>query len=380
MKTLISFLRAVCSLLMLFPINTLSLSSPSEAAQLTRARLQQALSSPSGKLTLSPEIFVPEPNNPTAILLQGPAITQLSTNIRDKARANAVFLGADSLGSYRTFCKEQDEARGNFPGPVPVIYSATLNDDATEYFEDIREISEMGVSGVLVSVNEGSEISSLDEICGDAETLWLKMCNAALECGLQPIPEIAVKYTAAAVWKEEEIKGLVEKLSDLIGEDPVSILISINPSNSEEDNSGDDTTLERAETLQLPVIPRALGKRIPILASVRTGAGAGRLGEETARIKASGFTGAVLRRECVPGFPANPSLEFSSDFWSACIGDLKSTRSKTFNFRSKNNMETNVATQWANLQTNVMDSGALGDMADSAPPGFDPDAGDYQGF
>lgn len=380
MKTLISFLRAVCSLLMLFPINTLSLSSPSEAAQLTRARLQQALSSPSGKLTLSPEIFVPEPNNPTAILLQGPAITQLSTNIRDKARANAVFLGADSLGSYRTFCKEQDEARGNFPGPVPVIYSATLNDDATEYFEDIREISEMGVSGVLVSVNEGSEISSLDEICGDAETLWLKMCNAALECGLQPIPEIAAKYTAAAVWKEEEIKGLVEKLSDLIGEDPVSILISINPSNSEEDNSGDDTTLERAETLQLPVIPRALGKRIPILASVRTGAGAGRLGEETARIKASGFTGAVLRRECVPGFPANPSLEFSSDFWSACIGDLKSTRSKTFNFRSKNNMETNVATQWANLQTNVMDSGALGDMADSAPPGFDPDAGDYQGF
>jgi len=380
MKICVPLFRAICSLLVLFPMNTFSLSSPSEAAQLTRARLQQALSSPSGKLTLSPEIFVPEPNNPTAILLQGPAITQLSKKIRDKAKANAIFLGADSLGSYRTFCKEQEEARGNFPCPVPVICYAIENDGATDYFEDLMEVSEMGVSGVLVSINEGSEISSPDEICGDAETLWLKICNAALECGLQPIPEITVKDTTATAWKEEEIEALVEKLSELMGEDPVSILISINPSSIEEDNTGDETTSEPAETLPLPVIPKALGKRVPILASVRTGAGAGRLGEETVRIKASGFTGAVLRRECVPGFPANPSLEFSSDFWSACIGDLKSTRSKTFNFRSKNNMESNVATEWANYQSDVMDSGALGDMADSAPPGFDPDVGDYQGF
>jgi hypothetical protein len=40
----------------------------------------------------------------------------------------------------------------------------------------------------------------------------------------------------------------------------------------------------------------------------------------------------------------------------------------------------NVATKWANLQTDVMDSGALGEAEDNAPPGFDPDSGDYQGF
>ena len=349
----------------------MSLSSPSEAAQLTRARLQQAMSSPSGKLTLSPEIFIPEPSNPTAILLQGPAITQLSSNIRAKAKANVAFLVASSLGSYRNFCKEQEEARGNFPGPVPVVYCADDEDSDANLLDDITEVAEAGVSGVLISINEGSEISSLDDISGDGE--WLKMCNTVLENGLQPIPEIVVSESTAATWKEENMESLVEKLSELMGEDPVSILISINTSTSEEES-------ETEEPSPLPVVPKALGKRVPILASVRTGAGGGRLGGETARVKASGFTGAVLRRECVPGFPSNPSLDFSSDFWSACIGDLKSTRSKTFNFRSKNNMETNIATKWANLQSDVMDSGALGDMADSAPPGFDADAGDYQGF
>ena len=370
-------------LLVLLPRNAASLSSPasSEAAQLTRARIQQALSSPSGKLTISPEIFVPEPSNPTAILLQGPAVTQLSTAIRIKAKANMGFVVADSFGSYRTFCKEQEEARGNFPGPVPVIYCATENNGVTKLLEDMTDVAETGVSGVLVSVNEGSEISSLDDISEGGETCWLKLCKTALECGLQPIPEITLKDLTATTWKEEEMEALVEKLSALMGEDPVSILITINSSSNAEDESDDDEeTSEPAEALPLPFVPKALGKRVPILASVREGAGAGRMGHETARIKASGFTGAVLRRECVPGFPGDPPLEYSSDFWSACIGDLKSTRSKSFNFRSKNNMETNLATKWASYQSDVMDSGALGDMADSAPPGFNPDEGDYQGF
>jgi len=366
--------------LVVLPRHGVSLSSSSEAAQLTRARLQQAMSSPSGKLTLSPEIFVPEPSNPTAILLQGPAITQLSESVRGKAKANVAFLVADSLGSYRKFCKEQEEARGNFPGPVPVIYCDTKSGSSTTLLDMMSDVAETGVSGVLVSINEGSEISSLDDIVGDDDAPWLKACNVALEYGLQPIPEITIKDTTASSWKEQEIETLVQKLSGFLGEDPVSILISINRPSNGSDMDDDEEASESTDNLALPTVPKALGKRVPILASVRAGAGGGRLGEETAQVKASGFTGAVLRRECVPGFPANPSIEFSSDFWSACIGDLKSTRSKTFNFRSKNKMEQQLGTKWANLQTDVMDSGALGDMEDSAPPGFEPDSGDYKGF
>lgn len=240
-------------------------------------------------------------------------------------------------------------------------------------------MAETGASGILVAINEGSEISSLDEISGDAD--WMKICKSAMDCGMQAIPEITLSDSTATTWKEEEIESLVDKLSECMGEDPVSILITINSSSDDEESSDDDDDESKApEALPLPTVRKALGKRVPILASVRAGAGGGRLGGETARIKDSGFTGAVLRKECVPGFPNSPSVEFSSDFWSACIGDLKSTRSKSFNFRSKNNLDVALGTKWANYQNDVMESGALGEMEDNVPPGFDPDSGDYQGF
>lgn len=341
---------AICLLLLALPTNVVSFSATSEAAQFARAQLQQAFSSPSGKLTLSPEICVPEPRDPTAILLQGPAITQLSSSIRVKAKANAAFLTSDTLGSFRAFCKEQEEARGNFPGPVPVVYCGTENRYITKLLEDMEDVTGTGVTAVMVSVNEGSEISSLDDIStGDAD--WLKISKSALDGGVQPIPEIVVKDSTATTWKEEEMEALVGKLSDVMGGEPVCVVVTINPTSSDEESE------EPSEPLPLPTVPKSLGKRVSILASVRAGAGGGRMGEETRRIKEAGFTGALLRRECVPGFPKSPSIEFSADFWSACIGDLKSTRSKTFNFRSKNNMEKQLATQWANYQQDVMDSG-----------------------
>ena len=50
----------------------------SEQAQLTRGRLYEALRSPSGKLTYSPEIIIPEPSDPTALLLQGNEVKKIS--------------------------------------------------------------------------------------------------------------------------------------------------------------------------------------------------------------------------------------------------------------------------------------------------------------
>jgi len=374
------FLQILCLIVVRLPRSS-SLSSLSEAAQLTRARLTNALSSPSGKLTLSPEMFIPEPINPTAILLQASAITQLSECLRGRAKANAAFLSADSLSSLRTFCDEQKGAQGNFPGPVPVIYCQSNTTTSVEESDDL-ELSDLalaGISGILVSINEGSEISSIDaEIVGGEDSQWLELYKNALDYGLQPVPEVTVKDSTAATWKEEEMEALVKKIFDLTGVDPVSILLTINPTINE--NNDEDET-EQKEELLLPVVSRSLGRRVPIMASIRTSAGGNRIGEEISRLKASGFTGAVLRRECAPGFPANPNLEYLADFWSACIGNLKSTRSKTFNFRSKNNMEKNLSTQWANYQSDVISSGALGDDPDApSSPGFDQDSGDYQGF
>ncbi|MGK3743733.1 MAG: hypothetical protein ACI8RD_011811 [Bacillariaceae sp.] len=388
--THILFLKVFCLVVLGQLPGSSSLSSSSEAAQMTRARLSQALSSPSGKLTLSPEMLIPEPSNPTAILLQASAITQLSERVRSRAKANTAFLSANSLSSLRIFCNEQEDARGNFPGPVPVIYCGQSsnddeeNDDDDDDDLDLSELAATGVSGILVSINEGAEISSIDtDIVGGEDSQWLEMYKNALEYGLQPVPEITVKDSTAATWKEEEMEALVEKISSLTGDDPVSILLTINPTidenSSDEDKDEDDETEPKENNIPLPIISKSLGRRVPIMASVRASAGENRIGEEASRLKASGFTGAVLRRECVPGFPANSNLEFLSDFWSACIGDLKSTKSKAFNFRSKNNLQKSVGTQWANYQSDVISSGALG-LSEGPDPGFDQESGDYKGF
>jgi hypothetical protein len=366
---------------LLLPTTTFSLNS--EAAKLTRSRLAEALSSPSGKLTISPEIFIPEPSTPTAILLQSAAVNQLSSSLRTKAKANAAFLACPptSLTSLQTFCNEQEEARGNFPGPVPVVYcEPSTSEDGFENDDiplDFSGMADVGVSGILISVPEIVSVQDMKE-----SDIWVQKCKKALESGLQPIPEVNVQDATASTWNGREMEELVTKISELTGQEPLSIMLTIKSSKTDEgDDSSPGENADDTVVLPLPAVPKALGKRVPIIGSIRIEAGENRLGEETARYKAAGFSGAVLRRECVPNYRLNPSLEYTSDFWAACIGDLKSTRSKTFNFRSRNLMEKSMPTEWAKYQKSVIESGALGDPEDSGPPpGFNPDAGDFKGF
>jgi hypothetical protein len=71
-------------------------------------------------------------------------------------------------------------------------------------------------------------------------------------------------------------------------------------------------------------------------------------------------------------------LELVGKFWSACITDLKSTRSKSFSFRAKNQMDVSAATKWGSYQKSVIESGALGDPGETAS--LNEADGDYQGF
>ena len=328
----------------------------SEAAQLSRGRLLESLSSPSGKLTISPEVMIPEPQNPTAILLQTDAVQTLSECIRT-AKANSAWVSG-GITSLQTFCSEQERARGNFPGPIPVIYcgSEALDPEA---------LVEAGATGVIVQVCGGGELESLDQISAD-ET-FLNLCKNAVECGIQPIPEVTISDATAQSWSEEDVEKLVETLRSNLDEIPVSVLLTMNPNDEEQ------------ELVSLPKVPKALGKKTPIIGSVRVTAGENRLGTEVARFKEAGFTGVVLRSDCVPGFRLNPDLDVVGKFWSACIGDLKSTRSKSFEFNARNNMETHVMTKWANYQNDVIESGALGDPNDSESV-VDSTAGEYKGF
>jgi hypothetical protein len=327
-------------------------------SDVTRSRLSEAFLSPSGKLTLSPEIVIPEPTDPTAILLQTNAVQTLSSRIR-ACKANAAFLQG-SVNALATFSAEQETARGNFPGPIPIIFCL----QGSEF--DLGAIAESGADGVMIPVCSGNEIENLAEIATDST--FTDTCKAAWACGLQPIPEVTVGQKTASTWSEQDFENMVAQLSEATGNEPVTVLLTVNPIDE-----------EQVDPVTLPTVPKALGRKVPILGSVRVTAGENRLGAETNRFKEDGFTGALLRSDCVPGFRMQPDLEIVSQFWAACISDLKSTKSKSFSFRSKNNMEKNVMTQWGNYQKSVVESGALGDP-DESFSALDEQAGDYKGF
>jgi len=104
------------------------------------------------------------------------------------------------------------------------------------------------------------------------------------------------------------------------------------------------------------------------------------MGAAVALHKEYGFKGCVLRCDCLPGYRMNPDLNFVGGFWGAAIGDLKRTKSKSFNFRSTIALDRDIPMEWYKYQKNVMESGALGSPEGSAGDPLDTSAGDYKGF
>ena len=335
----------------------------------TRAKFAQSFASPAGKLTFSPELHIQEPNDPTSILLQNSAVQDLSSKIR-ACKANAAFLRG-SITALNTFCKEQESAMGSFPGPVPVVFCLENNlADA-----DLPTIAECGAHGVMVPVCSGSVLDSPDSL-DSLPSEWVDVCKSAMEYGVQPIPEVTVASENAENWNEEALTALLDKINNLLGEDPVTLVLTVNPAEKPSDDDDDD---DDDEPIALPTFSKTLSKRVPITGSLREPAGDNRLSLASARFKEAGFTSNLLRSECFPGFDLRLDLGIVGKFWAGCITDLKSTRSKSFSFRSKNNMEKNALTNWSNYQKSVIDSGALGDPNESYSV-VNEEAGEYKGF
>jgi len=293
--------------------------------------------------------------------------------MRNRAKANAAFV-AGSLNSVKTFCVEQETARGNFPGPLPVIYcDSSFGGDVT-----MSEISEAGATGVMYSLLDGNEIGSADEVQKDD---GIKASfDDATENGMQLIPEVVLK--PGVEWDEESVSEVVKCISEQCGADPVAVIMTLGAIAEEDDESEDsDNDGESNNHFKLPAVPKDLAKKIPILGSVRAVAGGGRMGDSVNGHKESGFKGCILRCDCLPGYRMNPDLDFVGGFWGAAIGDLKSTRSKNFNFRSEIALERDIPMAWYNYQKDVMESGALGTPGGGGEGDpLDTDNGDYKGF
>ena len=351
-------------------VHALSVESPK--AEIARLRLSESFRSPSGKITLHPELVLPEPSDPTALLLRATEVTKLSTAMRTKATANGLFVEG-TTDALAPMGKEQESARGNFPGPVPIISSLAHigRDDVKEKLEKLSNID--GVEGVLVPFCVAKGISGYDgylESVNENPSLT-ELCGEIWAAGMQPIPEIVV--SKGSEWSEDEVVRLVDGVKETCGGlDPVSIVFT----QEEAEQEGEEA--EDAPSTPEIIIPEALSDRIAFTGSIRTTAGDGRMGYAISQLKKCNFSAAFLRADCVPGYRLNPDLNVVGGFWSAALSDLKSLKSKNFGFRTKVKIEKDVPMEWYNYQKDVMDSGALG--LSGGPSGLNTEAGDYKGF
>lgn len=345
-------------------VRSLSSSNSATDLQLKFMKLNAALASPSGKLTYSPEILIPEPRDATSILLLTNSVQTLSERIRS-CKSNVVFLRG-SITALQTFTNEQASALGNFPGPVPAIYCYNSNSPEISFMD----VASAGADGVMMNLCSSDEVQSISDIIAKSDQ-WIDSWQAAVSAGLQPIPELHIGESFAQKLTEEDMNTLLTTFIDKVGIEPAAFVFTMNP------RVGDD---DEPQPTVLPIIPKSFSKRIPIIGSVRANSdGENRLlYEETIRYKDAGYTGTFLRWDCIPGYQLQPSLELVGKFWFACISDLKSTRSKSFSFRAKNQMDVSAATKWGNYQRDVIESGALGDPGETAS--LNEAEGDYQGF
>lgn len=360
--------------------HVLSLSiTESSKAQTARSRLSEAFRSPSKKLTYHPEIVLPEPSDPTALLLRASEVTKLSSTLRIKAKANAVFVEG-TVDALTPMGKEQEDARGNFPGPVPIIYSLAGGGEDGSLSATLEQLQSVdGVEGVMVPFFDGKEINSVDSYLEENTDGLSDKCGAIWEAGLQPIPEITL--SPSTEWSEDDVIKLVDAIKDTCGGiDPVSVVFT----NAEKEMSSEGNEEEGEEDDEASVpditIPASIAKRLTFIGSVRAKAGEGRMNIAASKLSGCNFNGAFLRADCVPGYRLNPDLEVVGGFWSAAMGDIKSLKSKNFSFRSKVKLAKDVPMEWYNYQKDIMDSGALGGSSHSGVGDLDPDSGDYKGF
>ena len=88
----------------------------------------------------------------------------LSMQLRRSAKAAAIW--SSDVESIEKLVKEQESARGDFPGPLPVIYSGSIAD-----VNVVKTVVEGGVTAIVADYKEslGEEVSAL---LNDVGIIW----------------------------------------------------------------------------------------------------------------------------------------------------------------------------------------------------------------
>ena len=118
----------------------------------TAPLLKSLLKKPSKVLTVGVE-YSPD---------QSPADEVLSMKLRQQAKVS--FVVCQDLSAIKILSQEQESAKGNFPGPVPIVCQNVQN---------VEEISESGASAIILDVGASDAMQKAESASSyGLETIW----------------------------------------------------------------------------------------------------------------------------------------------------------------------------------------------------------------
>lgn len=122
----------------------------------TAPMLKSLLKKPSKVLTVGVE-YSPEKSQADEVL---------SMKLRQQAKVS--FVVCQDLAAIQLLSKEQESARGNFPGPVPIVCETQTVENNV-----VQEISESGASAVILDAGASDALQKAESAssCG-LETIW----------------------------------------------------------------------------------------------------------------------------------------------------------------------------------------------------------------
>jgi len=124
--------------------------------------LKSLLKKPSKVLTVGVE-YSPEESGDNG---EEGSLEILSMKLRQQAKVS--FIGCSDIASIKQYSAEQETARGNFPGPVPIIF---LGDNIAS--DSLSELSEAGASAVVVDAGSDETVSVAESASSTGlETIW----------------------------------------------------------------------------------------------------------------------------------------------------------------------------------------------------------------
>ena len=177
----------------------------------TAPMLKSLLKKPSKVLTVGVEYSPQEESE------SDESLEVLSMKLRQQAKVS--FILCNDLSAIQQFSKEQESAKGNFPGPIPIVC------DSGE--SSVEEFSEAGASAIVVAAGS-AEALSLAESASSAglETIWKVSTAEEAKQVLESTNELADAFLLDV---KEDCNDVIPQIMEVLPKSSMAIATIYDP-------------------------------------------------------------------------------------------------------------------------------------------------------